>query len=245
MRSHHPFRADDLLELEAFLDDASAVVAMEDAAGDFTDESMIALRHDVDNAISPAVSMAQWEAERGYRSTYFILHTAPYWQDKDTLQAALEVIADCGHEIGFHINAITAAIGTGRDPVEIAAEAVGELRGYGHEVHGVVAHGDQACYQYGFVNDELFVESRRPAYGAADRMIATPNLRLKPISRRGLGFDYDPNWLSRAVGVSDSGGRWSQPFEELVAGFPYEGQVHLLLHPDWWPEAFAELRVAA
>jgi hypothetical protein len=83
--------------------------------------------------------MAQWEAERGYRSTYFILHTAPYWQDKDTLQASLEVIADCGHEIGFHINAITKPlIGTGRDPLEIAAEAVGELRGYGYEVHGVV-----------------------------------------------------------------------------------------------------------
>jgi hypothetical protein len=70
-------------------------------------------------------------------------------------------------------------------------------------------------------------------------MIATPNLRLKPISRRGLGFDYDPNWLPRKVGVSDSGGRWSQPFDELVAGFPYDGQVHMLVHPDWWSEASA------
>jgi hypothetical protein len=133
---------------------------MEDAAAGFTDDSMIALRHDVDNAISPAVAMAQWEAERGYRSTYFILHTAPYWQDKDTLQAALEVIADCGHEIGFHINAITEAITTGRDPLEIAAEAVGELRGYGTRYTVSSPTATKLCYQYGFVNDELFIESR-------------------------------------------------------------------------------------
>jgi hypothetical protein len=229
MRDQHPFLAADLLELEAFLDEASAVVAMEDAAGDFTDESMIALRHDVDNAIGPAVEMAQWEAERGYRATYFILHTAPYWQEKDTLQAALETIAGCGHEIGFHINAISEAITTGEDPFAIAAEAVDELRGYGHEVHGVVPHGDPLCHVHGFVNDELFTESPRPICGEPDRWVA--GVKLQPVSRATLGFDYDPNWLPRAVGVSDSGGRWSQPFEELVAGFPYEGQVHMLIHP--------------
>lgn len=243
MRSHYPFRADDLLELEEFLDRASAVVAMEDAAGDFTDESMIALRHDVDNAIGPAVAMAQWEAERGYRASYFILHTSDYWQDKDTLQAALEVIADCGHEIGFHINAISEAITTGIDPLAIAAEAVAELRSYGYEVHGVVPHGDASCHVYNFVNDEVFIESPRPVCGLPDRWVA--GVKLQPVPRATLGFDYDPNWLPRAVGVSDSGGRWSQPFEGLVAGFPYEGQVHMLVHPEWWSEAFAELRVPA
>jgi hypothetical protein len=201
---------------------------------------VIGMRHDVDNAITPAVDMAQWEAERGYRSTYFILHTAPYWEDKETLKAALEVIADCGHEIGFHINAITAAIETQRDPIAIAAEAVGELRSYGYNVHGVVAHGDAACYQFNFINDELFTESARPAYGAPDRALGYGGeIKLNPISRKGLGFDYDPNWLPRGDYLSDSGGEWSKPWEEVTAGWPDEtGQLHMLVHPDWWSAAF-------
>jgi len=243
MRAFSPFQADDLAELDALFESATAVVAMEDAAGGFTDDQMIVLRHDVDNQIVPAVAMAQWEAERGYRSTYFILHTAPYWQATETLRAALDVIADCGHEIGFHINAIAEAIRTGLDPLVIATTAVAELRSYGHEIHGVVPHGDPLCYVHQFNNDEVFIESPRPKYGAPDRHVA--GVKLQPVHRRTLGFDYDPNWLPRAVGVSDSGGKWSQPFEELAAGFPYDGQTHMLIHPEWWREALNVDMVAA
>ena len=134
-----PFQREDLHQLELFLNRARRVIPMcEVADGDHAPEA-VGMRHDVDNFLAPAVAMAEWEYERGYRSTYFILHTAPYWEDKDTLQAGLEVIAECGHEIGFHINAITEAIRTGRDPFEIAHEAVTELRGYGYDVRGVVA----------------------------------------------------------------------------------------------------------
>lgn len=244
MRTESPFRADDLAELEQLYARASAVVAMEDIAGGLTDSTMIGLRHDVDNFIAPAVAMADWEAERGIRSTYFILHTAPYWQQKDTLRASLETIAECGHEIGFHVNAITAAVETGRDPLAIVAEAVGELRSYGFPVRGVVAHGDSACYEHGFVNDEIFTESARPPYGAPDRVIAG-RVRLSPVPRATFGFDYDPNWLSRGEYLSDSGGRWSQPFARMVASYPFEGQLHMLVHPDWWSEAFVADRVAA
>jgi len=241
---HAPFQPEDLHELGAFLDRADAVVAMEDVYAGRTSRRVIGMRHDCDNVIAPAVAMAQWEAERGYRSTYFILHTAPYWQEKETLRAALELISDCGHEIGFHLNAITAAIQTGGDPVEIADGAANELRDYGHHVHGVVAHGDQACYEHRFVNDELFLESARPDYGDAHRRIGS--VRLKPVSRIALGFNYDPNWLPRSQYLSDSGGSWSQQFEQVDYFFPFEsGQLHMLVHPDWWGEAFPETRRAA
>jgi len=236
VREREPFQADDLDELGDLLDMADAVVAMEDVVGGRSSRRVIGMRHDCDNVIAPAVAMAEWEFERGYRSTYFILHTAPYWDEKETLRAALEAIADCGHEIGFHLNAITAAIETGRDPVEIASEAVAELRGYGYDVRGVVAHGDRACYEHHFVNDELFIESRRPAFGQAYRKIG--GVRLKPILRAQLGFDYDPNWLQRGEYLSDSGGQWSQPFPLIEAKFPtLDGQLHMLVHPDWWGEA--------
>lgn len=244
MRPQEPFLASDLAELDARLySRADAIVAMREIAIGQTSRHVIGLRHDVDNDILPAVQMARWEAERGYRSSYFILHTAPYWQDKDLLQRSLEAIAGHGHEIGFHLNAITAAIETGRDPAEILLEDVTELRSYGYAVTGVVAHGDQACYRYQFVNDELFLESSRPNYGAPERMIG--QIQLMPVSRAAFDFDYDPNWLPRADYLSDSGGKWSQPFDQVAYSFPYAGQLHMLVHPDWWGEAFILEQAAA
>jgi hypothetical protein len=241
VRTCAPFQSDDLRELGRLLEQASAVVAMETIADGLADHAAIGMRHDVDNHIGPAVEMARWEAERGYRSTYFILPTAPYWAYKHELQAALEEIAGCGHEIGFHLNAITAAIQTGRDPFTILREQVEELRGYGYRVRGVVAHGDQACYRHGFVNDELFVESPRPDWGTATRTVG--GVPLRPVPRGTFGFDYDPNQLSRGTYLSDSGGRWSQPFEQIAA--ERVGQLHMLVHPDWWGEAFAPVEAAA
>lgn len=241
MNAREPFQPGDLAELGRFLETARRVVPMEDIAdGDRAPEA-IGVRHDVDNFLEPAVQMAAWEAERGFRSTYFILHTAPYWSDKDALQDGLDKIASCGHEIGFHLNALTVAIDTGRDPLDIAQEAVDELRAYGYPVRGVVAHGDQACYTHVFVNDEIFTESARPEYGPADRVVG--GIKLEPVSRAALGFDYDPNWLPRGDYLSDSGGHWSQPFAEATERWP-SGQLHMLVHPCWWREAFIETRAA-
>ncbi len=236
MRHQSPFQRDDLDALAAFLDRASAVAPMGEIAAGRDNRGIIGMRHDVDNHIEPAVAMARWEAERGYRSTYFILHTAPYWQDKVGLAYALDVIAGCGHEIGFHINAIADSVRTGRDPVSITISALVELRGYGYPVTGVVAHGDPACYTHHFINDELFRESRRPEYGAADRVIA--GRRLRQISRSSIGLEYDPNWMPRSEYLSDSGGMWSKDFDAVAAAWPYEQQLHMLVHPDWWGQAF-------
>jgi hypothetical protein len=238
---HAPFRAEDLRELNRLYQKATAVVAMGTVADGLSDPEMIAVRHDVDNHIEPAAAMAAWEAENGYRSTYYILHTAPYWQDKPKLRYYVEEIASHGHELGFHVNAITAAIQTGGDPLAILAAAVTELRSFGFPVRSVVAHGDNACYQYGYINDEIFTESARPDFGEPTRTIAGL-FDLAPVPRATFGFDYDPNWLERGMYLSDSGGKWSQRFEDVAAAFPYEdGMLHLLVHPDWWAEAFVRV----
>jgi hypothetical protein len=239
---------DDLAELDRLLARADRVVAMETIAAGETAPGVIGMRHDVDNFIAPAVQMAEWEAERGYRSTYFILHTAPYWQQKGVLRAALERIAGCGHEIGIHTNALAAALVTGGDPVEILEEAIAELRGYGYPVKGVVAHGDNICHAAGFINDEMFLESARPGYGEPDRVLVYGGRRvqIQPVSRERFGLAYDAVWQRRVLYLSDSGGRWNRPFDEVSAAFPDPaGQLHALIHPDWWPQAFSGLRVAA
>jgi hypothetical protein len=239
VRDQDPFQPDDLLELGGFFDRATRVVAMEDVFDGEHDPGVIGLRHDCDNVILPAVDMAAWEAARGIRATYYILHTAPYWEDKTLLRRSLERIAECGHEIGIHNDAITVALETGRDAAEVLHEAVAELRGYGHTIRSTVAHGNALCGVHRYVNDELFSECRRKVYGDISRL----NISTYPLAA--FDLDFDANWLRRGDYLSDSGGEWSQPFDTVAAAWPARGQLHMLLHPDWWAQAFQPETVAA
>lgn len=246
MRDRAPFQADDLAELDRLLDKAFAVLPMRDVHAGIIDARVIGMRHDVDNHIEPAVEMAMWEAERGYRSTYFILHSAPYWDDKPLLNSAVDEIASYGHEIGIHNAALSEQVRTGADARVTLAEAVLELRGMGHNVSGTVAHGASECYdrlgRLQVVNDEMFTECARPGMGAPDRTVA--GCEIQPVPLATFGLDYDANWLNRAAYLSDSGGTWSTPgFDFTSREFPFYGQLHLLVHPDWWGKAFEPLQV--
>lgn len=273
MREHAPFRTDDLNELnEAFLAKASAVVSLQEVHAGNRHPSVIGYRHDIDagHALATAVNMAEWEAEQGYRSTYYILHTSPYW-GAPGFRESLERIATLGHEIGIHTNALAEALRTGRDPDKILHTAIAQLRSYGFQVRGVAGHGDPFCNrdraagEITFANDEQFVECARPKEGEPDREIMRGNIRLKlrPRPLADFGLDYEALILGMEVPFrfSDSGGRWLTPgFDDAVVRFDYMRnataeealkhpstfrQLHLLIHPDWWGEAFTPAAQAA
>ena len=275
MRANAPFRADDLAEMDDLLfSRAAAVVAMEDIHDGNHDPRAIGLRHDVDagHALNTALYMAEWEEERGYRSTYYLLHTSPYW-NAPGFRESVEQIAERGHEIGIHTNALAESLRTGEDPDLILEQAIGTLRGFGHPVRGVAGHGDPFCNrdrgpdEITFANDEQFLECARPQEGAPDRTITRGNvsLALKPRPLADFGLEYEALKLAYGKGmlpfrISDSGGRWLNPgWEETVekwnaerAAFPNVErptqeirQLHFLWHPDWWAQAFTRRRVAA
>ena len=249
MRPSAPFQPADLHDLEKnLLYHADAVVSMREIHAGQRDSTVIGMRHDVDNSFYPSVEFARWEAARGYRSTYFILHDSPYW-DEPGLQAGLEEIADLGHEIGIHSNAIAVALRTGIDPHTILDGAITRLRSWGHPITGVVGHGDQLCYGMRFVNDEQFLECARPEMGSPTRTLRHDRvtLKLNPRSIHEFGLEYESlRCAPRAMYLSDSGGRWSEPFEDIAQRFPTSaGQLHCLVHPDWWHEAFVREEVAA
>lgn len=266
VKERAPFTADDLAEIDArILSRASAVLAMQEVQHpESHDPSVIGLRHDCDagHSLATAVTMAGWEAERGYRSTYYILHTSPYWEAPG-FREMLDEIAGHGHEIGIHSNALAEALRTGQDPDRILEEAIATLRGYGHAVIGVAGHGDAFCNrdrapgEITFANDEQFLECARPKEGEPDRVITRGkrSLQLRPRPLADFGLEYEA--LKAAYPLpfrcSDSGGKWLNPgFEETVARFYVSlsaagvlpkwtnspRQLHLLIHPDWWARAF-------
>lgn len=272
MRQNAPFRADDLAELdEQFLSKASAVIAMQEVHAGNTSHTTIGLRHDCDagHSLATAVKTARWEAERGYRSTYYVLHTSPYWCYPE-FPRMLDEIAACGHEIGIHADALAEALKTGGDPDAILNEALATLRGYGFAVRGVAGHGNPLCNrdrgegEITFANDEQFEECARPQEGPPDRLITRGRiqLRLRPRPLADFGLDYEALVLGLPAPFrfSDSGGKWLRPgWDETVEKFgrtvavPASAQVdlrevrqlHMLWHPDWWAQAFVREAVAA
>lgn len=264
MRLHEPFFDDDLGELDdRLLSKAARVVAMEDMVAGDRAPNVIALRHDCDNrqSLRTAVKMARWEHERGYRSTYYILHTSPYWDAPD-FEELLERIAGFGHEIGIHSNALAQSLRTGEDPDLILERAIERLRGLGYQVRGVAGHGDRFCNRYkapgelDFANDEQFLECRRESYGEPDRVITRGKIsrRLAPRPLADFDLEYEALWAAYPFPwrYSDSGGRWRDPgFDHVADRFagqttttkPPEAtlerrQLNLLVHPDWWANAF-------
>ena len=250
MNERAPFFASDLEELhERLYQQADRVVPMRDIWKGDIGPRVIGLRHDVDDnpgSLDTALRMAEWEFDHGYSSTYFLLHTAPYWNEDMLCRAPL--FEELGHEVGIHVNAVAEALRSHRQPAHILRDALDELRSCGVRVEGCVAHGERECYdsrgQVRFVNDEMFVESPRPSLGKPDRKIVGSDwvIDLRPVSRSEFGLGYDSNWLRRDQYLSDSGGRWSRVFDEVVDGFG-RGQLHMLVHPDWWARAFVEVAV--
>jgi hypothetical protein len=259
-----PFTPADLQEFGEFFSTALEVVPMREVLAGNRHPQVIGLRHDVDNhiyALDTAVELARWEAEHGWHSTYFLLHTARYWKS-GRWKAAAETIALLGHEIGLHVDALAYALKFGGDPHEMVQQALSDLRGAGHTVTGVVGHGNPLCHQVLFANDEQFVECVRSDMGERNRELyyRGRTLRIEPRPLADFGLEYesirlrmyegdDGIWRTRPNQVynTDSGGQWYYPFEETVDAFRSltDGQLHLLVHPDHWAEAFSLQEVAA
>jgi hypothetical protein len=245
MRRVGPFDRDDLDDLESLYQRADRVIPMRDVYKGDTNPRAIAVRHDVDDnrhAFETALSMAEWEFERGYSSTYYLLHSAAYW-NADNLVRALQ-FQELGHEVGVHVNALAESLRLRRAPDWILLEALSDMRSVGLRVDGSAAHGDPLCRdrsgEIRFTNDEVFSECRRPSLGDAERIVSHrgTSVLIEPQPRANYHLSYDAAWLPRGDYLSDSGHVWSQPFESVCARWPKWGQLHMLVHPDWWVGAF-------
>src|SRR5919199_1134849 len=192
----------------------------------------LALRHDVDDRLGSALELARLEAARGLRATYFVLHTASYWQDADLLPRLLS-LQELGHEIGFHNDLVTLERVHGVDVAEYAPRELGRLRGAGIDVVGAAAHGSPWCHRLGFHNNYVFAGWDEPVPGFPDTQVRS---KLDPAA---LGLEYEAYHVPHDVYFSDSSfvrGRRSHPADlELEPG----RRTIVLVHPCHWDESVA------
>ena len=219
---------------------------------------MIALRHDVDYDLDLALEMSYWENRKGIRSTYYLLHSAEYWNDIRFIEKCLQ-IQNFGHEVGLHINILAEWMRGRLTDVAFELERlITRLRKAGLLLSGISSHGDHICYEKQFNNYWCFSELRpsNPVLtesGLSAEGIPAENpkyhirypethqllrqdgkvFNLWSISMKKLGIDYEANHVTCDSYYTDSGGGWYRSGNPLQHTLSI-GRYQILMHPFYW-----------
>jgi hypothetical protein len=168
----------------------------------------LVLRHDLDMSLDAAVPIAEIEAARGLRATYFVLvGTEMYNPFSPAGRQILARLSALGHAVGLHFDVGQAAVGPSALDDAVAAECGALEAILGVPVETVSFH--------------------RPAAGlwASDR---------RPAGRR---HAYERRYVEEIGYCSDSRGGWhhGHPLDHASVGGGTA--LQLLTHPIWWPDA--------
>jgi hypothetical protein len=168
----------------------------------------VLLRHDIDFSLEHGLTLAEWEADRGIRATYFLLLTnhrynvlAPCWSG---IPGALVRL---GHEVGLHYD-VAAIERLGADPerqLERQAAVLADLTG--QPVRSIARH--------------------QPSLGGKDPFVQS----------RSLINAYAPRFTQDISYFSDSSGAWRDAaVRALSPGGTLPRRLQLLIHPMLWGE---------
>ena len=140
-----------------------------------SDQIVCSIRHDVDADIRVSVTEAEIERKYGARTTYYILHTAPYygtWVDgvheRNGCMANLyRRIQDLGHEIALHTDPLNLYQNMKIDGAQAVREEIAWLREQGLTITGTVAHNSAPIY--GIENFAIFAGKNRKGLALGTR----------------------------------------------------------------------------
>lgn len=143
--------------------------------------SMAILRHDVDLDLEPALELARWAQQRGWRGTYFVLTTSDgYNPFSRTGRRFIQAIRETGSRIGLHLDSTLYSSDELEQAVKEEASRLSWL--VGEPVRSVSLHGPNRLSHYplfqGFLN-------------AYDPLIFGPGRYLSDSSRHFRSDPYD------------------------------------------------------
>lgn len=214
---------------------------------------ILMIRHDVDHDLENALRIAKWEANKGIRATYCLLHTAWYYGElengryrhSDFLIEGIERISELGHEINFHNNLVVLALNEGVDPIALLASELEFYDSLGVPVTGTSTHGDVLCRELNFRNWELFKECCDDRFGGPRILEHAVNAKVRQCelgkcSMLDLGLEYEAYDIAKDYYHTESGG--NMRLRENTRGRHDFGRndsengsiVGILTHPVWW-----------
>ncbi len=200
-----------LTALEQLLDrlrDGRQFVTFRETAHDDLPDNYVLLRHDIDFSLEQGLTLAEWEARRGVRATYFLLLTNHRYNLFASCWSGIpRALARLGHEVGLHYD-VAAMEKLGRDPerqLERQAALLGDLTG--QPVRSIARHQPSLGGNDPFAQSRLFINAYAPRF--------TQDIRY----------------------FSDSSGAWRDAaVRALSPGRTLPRRLQLLIHPMLWGE---------
>lgn len=220
---------------------------------------VIGLRHDVDNDLNVAYTFSETESKLGFRSTYYILHTAPYYLankynmsvHSESILPILKSMQDDRHfEIGWHNDLVTLQAVYNIDPVLFLHNELKWLRSNGIKIYGSASHGSNYCYTYFYLNYYFFEECTSPAVGQFVNNTSLPINGTAVPMKKGKFSDFDLKYeayfLDNNKYFSDasvtSGVRWNIGMLDINKLVPGD-RVIILIHPIHWHKASTDANI--
>jgi hypothetical protein len=220
---------------------------------DVSGRKIMLIRHDIDHDLDTAVKIAKWEALRGIRSTFCVLHTAWYYgaledqcyRHSDFLVNSIAEIKEYGHEINFHNNLIALSLRNGLNPIALLESELDFYDQLGVSITGTSTHGDELCRQLNFRNWEIFKDCCDEKFGGP-RIVENfidgrlNRCELGSVSMNSFGLEYEAYDIAKDVYHTESGGNMRR--RELTFGRRPFGRREndessicgILTHPIWW-----------
>lgn len=222
---------------------------------------IIGLRHDVDNDLDVAYNFSQVEYNLGFRSTYFILHTAPYYlvnpnnmnvHNEEILPKLKSMQNDRHFEIGWHNDLVTLQVVYNINPVNFLHTELAWLRSNDLKIYGTASHGSNYCKTYHYLNYYFFEECTWPIVPNYENNITVPKdgKQITLIKGKLMDFDlqYEAYFLNNNKAFSDatisSGVRWNIGMLDLTKLQPGDRAI-ILLHPIHWHKASTRASIDA
>ncbi len=169
----------------------------------------VILRHDIDNDIEKALTLAEIEREEGVKSTFFVLITSDFYNVFSAKnEELLQRISEYGHDIGLHFDEV-------RYPDIKKPE---DARSY------IIKEADLLSLVVKKTVD--LVSMHRPSKMILDADLVIPNM----INSYGQVYFKEFKYLS------DSRRRWREPVDEIVTSQQYP-RLHILTHAFWYNES--------
>jgi hypothetical protein len=177
-----------------------------DAATDVP-ERFVLLRHDVDYSPEAALRLAELEAERGIRASYFVLPSSPYYNLLSPAHAAFPGrLAELGHEVGLHYD-------------------VRFLRAFPRERWLELLQRQAELLQDLSGAPVVSIAMHQPALHGEDPFRGGPFLNA-----------YDDRFFREIGYISDSCRAWRDHAWSVVSGGSAPPRLQLALHPINWGE---------
>lgn len=170
-------------------------------------DKCVILRHDVDNDMAQALSMAQIEYEQGMKSTYFVLLTSNFYNlYSNRNRGILREIKDMGHTIGLHFDEMAYPEDAG-NAEKIVQNIRKELN-----ILSEIMQNDVTVFSY-----------HRPT-----KAILDANIKMKDAVN-----SYGNIFFRQFKYLSDSRMHWRAPVMDIVQEGLYS-RLHILTHPFWY-----------